>query len=488
MVSFDKIDQFVIETVFNDNGAIKGFTILDQQQKKVINNNKRVAVSNREVASTGFALGKAFRTIGAYLGIREISRYADEWTNIKSILSLVTAGEEERLRVQERLFNISQDTRQNMMATVDLYRRITTATETLGLSEQKRLQITEAINKAIIIGGGSAASNQAALVQLGQGLASGQLRGQELNSILEQSPRLARMIAEGMGLQIGQLRTVAAEGGLTPDKVLNAILNQAPKVNQEFQKMDKTIGQAFVTLSNSVGKFLNRLNEMTGASKVLAEVIVFLAKNIDTVATIIFAAFIPSIVKAIPLLDLFFLNLASGMGIFSSIKFAIIASLPAMKAFAIQAWAMSAPFLKIIAVIELAIQTIKMLKGEWNWYAEAIDSIERGTYKALNYIGRETGWWEERKQFNGTFSQGALNEPPVKNMAPINQQMANTASANQRMPNSIPANHIVNSKSYPTNNISQNININVNGARDPKITAQEINDALSEQIALGVMS
>ena len=478
MVSFDKIDQFVIETVFNDNGAIKGFTILDQQQKKVINNNKRVAVSNREVASTGFALGKAFRTIGAYLGIREIARYADEWTNIKSILSLVTAGEEERLRVQERLFNISQDTRQNMMATVDLYRRIATATETLGLSEQKRLQITEAINKAIIIGGGSAASNQAALVQLGQGLASGQLRGQELNSILEQSPRLARMIAEGMGLQIGQLRTVAAEGGLTPDKVLNAILNQAPKVNQEFQKMDKTIGQAFVTLSNSVGKFLNRLNEMTGASKVLAEVIVFLAKNIDTVAAIILAAFIPSIVKAIPLLDLFFLNLASGMGIFSSIKFAIIASLPAMKAFTTQAWAMSAPFLKIIAVIELAIQTIKMLKGEWNWYAEAIDSIERGTYKALNYIGRETGWWKERKQFNGTFSQGALNEPPVKNMAPINQ----------RMPDSIPANQIANSKSYPTNNISQNININVNGARDPKITAQEINDALSEQIALGVMS
>ena len=129
-----------------------------------------------------------------------------------------------------------------------------------------------------------------------------------------------------------------------------------------------------------------------------------------------------------------------------------------------------------------------MLKGEWNWYAEAIDSIERGTYKALNYIGRETGWWEERKQFNGTFSQGALNEPPVKNMAPINQQMANTASANQRMPNSIPANHIVNSKSYPTNNISQNININVNGARDPKITAKEIDAIVTNRLALGVMS
>lgn len=157
------------------------------------------------------------------------------------------------------------------------------------------------------------------------------------------------------------------------------------------------------------------------------------------------------------------------MGIFSSIKFAIIASLPAMKAFAIHAWAMSAPFLKIIAVIELAIQTIKMLKGEWNWYAEAIDSIERGTYKALNYVGRETGWWEERKQFNGTFSQGALNEPPVRNMTPINQQIAN-------------------SKSYPTNNINQSVNINVNGAKDPQITAKEIDAIVTNRLALGVMS
>ena len=87
----------------------------------------------------------------------------------------------------------------------------------------------------------------------------------------------------------------------------------------------------------------------------------------------------------------------------------------------------------------------------------------------MNYVGRETGWWEERKQFNGTFSQGALNEPPVRNMAPINQQIAN-------------------SKSYPTNNINHSVNINVYGARDPKITAQDINDALSDQIALGVMS
>lgn len=448
----DNIDQFVVETIFKDNGAIKGFTILDQQQKKVVSNNKQIAKTNKEVTASGFALGRAFRTIGAYLGLREITRYADEWTNIKSILSLVTDSEKERLQVQERLFNISQETRQNMLSTVDLYRRITTATESLGLSEQKRLQITEAINKAIIIGGGSAASNQAALVQLGQGLASGQLRGQELNSILEQSPRLAQMIAEGMGLQVGQLRTVAAEGALTPDKVLNAILNQAPKVNVEFSKMGKTVGQAFVVLGNSLGQFINKINEMTGASQGLANVIIFLAKNLDKVALVITAAFIPSIIRAIPLLDLMFLNLASGMGLFSSLKFAVLATLPAMRAWVATAWAMSAPFLKIIAVVELAIQAIKMLKGEWNWYAEAIDSLERGIYKGLNWVGAKTGWWEQRKNFQGTFSQGALY-PQSKNA-----------------------------------NVNQNVTFNINGAKDPQLTAKEIDAIVTNRLALGVMS
>lgn len=469
----DNIDQFVIETVFNDRGAIKGFTILDQQQRKVVANNKKIVAVNKEVAASGFPLGKAFRTIGAYIGLREISKYADEWTNIKSILSLVTSDERERVKLQERLFSMSQDTRQNMLSTVDLYRRITTSTENLGLSEEKRLKITEAINKAIIIGGGSAASNQAALVQLGQGLASGQLRGQELNSILEQSPRLAQMIAEGMGLKVGQLRTVAAEGKLTPDKVLNAILDQAPKVNQEFDKMGVTIGQAFVVLGNSIGHFINKLNEMTGASKALASVIVFLAKNIDVVASIILVSLIPSVVKAIPILDLFFLNLSSGMGIFASLKFAILASLPAMKAFIINAWAISAPFLKILAVIALVREAIKMLKGEWNWYSEAIDNIERGTYKALNWIGRKTGWWEERQNFQGTFSQGSLSKTDIEKSVVSNENKTN---------------NFVNNSNSQDKNITNSFVFNINGAKNPGITADEINGIISNQIALGVMS
>lgn len=472
----DNIDQFVVETVFKDNGAIKGFTILDQKQRSVVSNNQAIAKTNKEVANSGFALGRAFRTIGAYLGLREIARYADEWTNIKSILALVTENEKERLSVQERLFDISQNTRQNMLSTVDLYRRITTATENLGLSEQKRLQITEAINKAIIIGGGSAASNQAALVQLGQGLASGQLRGQELNSILEQSPRLAQMIAEGMGLRVGQLREIAMEGQLTPDKVLNAILNQAPKVNEEFDKMGKTIGQAFVVLGNSIGSFINKINESTGATKALANIIIFLAKNIDTVATIIAIAFIPSLVKAIPLLDLFFLNLSSGMGILGSFKFACLASLPAMKAFAAQAWAMAAPFLKIYAAIELLNQGLKMLKGEWNWYSEAIDQIERKTWGALNWLGEKTGLWKPKNNFKGTFSEGEytgyFSDVPEEmrgvSKAPTVREAAATRQTNA--------------------NVNQNVTFNINGAKDPKITAEEIDKIVSDRLALGVMS
>lgn len=448
----DNIDQFVVETVFKDNGAIKGFTTLDQQQKKVISNNKDIAKTNKEVTTTGFALGRAFKAIGAYLGIRELARYADEWTNIKSILSLVTENEKERLYVQERLFDIAQGTRQNMLSTVDLYRRITTATESLGLSEQKRLQITEAINKSLIIGGGSTAGNQAALVQLGQGLASGQLRGEELNSILEQSPRLAQMIAEGMGLRVGQLREVAMQGKLTPEKVLGAILNQAPKVNAEFEKMGTTIGQAFVILGNSLGKFINRINEMTGASQGLANVIVFLAGNIEHVAILLISAFIPRIAKSIPLLNLMFAKVGAGAGFFKTLRVALTASLPAMKAWTAQAWAMAAPFMKIYLVIELVLQAIKMLKGEWNWYAEAIDKIERGTFKALNWVGEKTGWWEQRQQFNGTFSQGALY-PQTKNA-----------------------------------NVRQNVSVTIYESKNARATGDEVINRINNQMTLGVFS
>ena len=84
-------------------------------------------------------------------------------------------------------------------------------------------RLTETVSKAVAISGASAQAADAALVQFGQALASGTLRGEELNSVMEQTPALAKAIAQGMGITVGQLRSVAAEGRLHQKKLLRPL-------------------------------------------------------------------------------------------------------------------------------------------------------------------------------------------------------------------------------------------------------------------------
>ena len=131
---------------------------------------------------------------------------------------------------------------------IRFYRRAFTSVarnaQELKKSTKDILLFTEDVSNAMLLGGGDASSQQAALVQLGQALGSGTLRGDELNSILEQAPRLAKAIAEGMGTTIGQLRQMGSEGKLTAQDVFNAIRGQSDRLKMELGKMPWTVGQA----------------------------------------------------------------------------------------------------------------------------------------------------------------------------------------------------------------------------------------------------
>src|SRR5699024_8635005 len=98
--------------------------------------------------------------------------------------------------------------------------------EALGLAQGEVLSITRTINEAIKLSGGSAASADAAITQLIQGLQSGVVRGDEFNSIMEQSPRLAQAMADGLGVTRGELRAMAMDGKLSSEVVINAIRSQ----------------------------------------------------------------------------------------------------------------------------------------------------------------------------------------------------------------------------------------------------------------------
>ena len=219
--------------------------------------------------------------IGAALTAGQVIQYADAWTEATNKLRLVTDSSEELSDTQEKLFQLSQDTRSSLSGTVDLYSKLARTTESLGLSQTDLLSITTTVNQAIQASGASSQSAEAALTQLGQGLAAGALRGEELNSVMEQTPRLARAIADGMGLSIAQLREFGAQGKLTAETVTSALLSQGDVVRSEFLQTEQTVGTAFVGLENSLSKAVGRINEAIGATGLLTAGINAVSQALD---------------------------------------------------------------------------------------------------------------------------------------------------------------------------------------------------------------
>ena len=175
--------------------------------KKMGNESQRASRKVRAASNSVDRLARSARnfigvSVGGFtaaLAIRETVRAADTYANLRSQLRLVTDDQEALNRVYADTFQLAQDTRQDLESTINLYARLARATEEVGTSEADLLTITRAINQSFIVSGASAQEASSAILQLSQGIASGTLRGEELNSVLENSPRLARAIAEGLG-------------------------------------------------------------------------------------------------------------------------------------------------------------------------------------------------------------------------------------------------------------------------------------------------
>lgn len=243
------------------------------------------------------ALAQVRNLVGAFAalgGAIAIIRQADELTTLSARLRLVTKDAEEFAAVQERVFDLAQRSRAPLSATVDLYARIANSTKDAGVGQETLLQVVETINQSVALSGAGAQAAEAALVQLGQGLGSGTLRGEELNSVLEQTPALADAIAKGLGITRGELRKYGEEGKITSQAVINALLSQRDAVASQFAQLPVTVGQATTQVGNSLQRLLGVFNETTGATGGLASVLsdfaAYLASDEVTGAVVEFAA------------------------------------------------------------------------------------------------------------------------------------------------------------------------------------------------------
>ncbi|ELY3138403.1 tape measure protein, partial [Acinetobacter baumannii] len=249
----------------------------------------RMSVATRALA--GYMAG--LLTVGS-----AISKM-DTYTGLQNRLKLVTNNQVELNKATEDTFRIAQKTYSAWDSVLQVYQRFSDNAKTLNLTMDDTARLTETVSKAVAISGASAEAADAALVQFGQALASGTLRGEELNSVMEQTPALAKAIAKGMGITVGELRSVAAEGKITSQEIVKALKNVQDEVDALFAKTDITIGQSLTLLNNEITKFVGEAGKGSGAAQALSGSIQLLANNLNLIADSAFAIGIGLMTKAV---------------------------------------------------------------------------------------------------------------------------------------------------------------------------------------------
>ncbi|MGQ1437494.1 tape measure protein [Acinetobacter baumannii] len=223
----------------------------------------------------------------------------DTYTGLQNRLKLVTNNQAELNKATEDTFRIAQKTYSAWDSVLQVYQRFSDNAKTLNLTMDDTARLTETVSKAVAISGANAEAADAALVQFGQALASGTLRGEELNSVMEQTPALAKAIAKGMGITVGELRSVAAEGKITSQEIVKALRNVESDVDALFAKTDITIGQSLTLLNNEITKFVGEAGKGSGAAQTLAEGIQILGNNLNLIINGAIVAGVGLITKAI---------------------------------------------------------------------------------------------------------------------------------------------------------------------------------------------
>lgn len=241
-----------------------------------------VSAQLNETKSVAMGLGGAFA--GAF-ATQQLINYADTWTQLNSRLKLASDSAEEFTQNQRVLMDISQRTGTSVEANTNMFSRMSSSLKQLGYTASDTAKVTELVATTLRLSGAGASEASAVITQFGQSMASGVLRGDEFNSIMENGGRFAQALADGLGVNVGQLRAMAEAGQLTANTVMPALLGQLSKVRAEGAQMGATVAASAQRVENAFMAWVGGANQASGATSSLAGGLDSLAENIDSVAS-----------------------------------------------------------------------------------------------------------------------------------------------------------------------------------------------------------
>lgn len=249
--------------------------------EKASKSTKELSDNQKNAISSADALASAVKRLAAsYLSIQGLKKavdLSDGLVSTRARLDRMNDGLQTTQQLETMIYQSAQRSRGNFMDTMGLVSQLGTMAGSAFGNTKEIVQFAEQLNKQLALSGASGQAAQAAILQLEQGLASGVLRGDELNSVMEQAPAIARSIADYLQVDMGKLREMGAQGQITAAIVKNAMFAAAAETNAEFAKTPMTWAQVWTVASNAAIRALDPL----------LAAINWVANNIQTVVPIV---------------------------------------------------------------------------------------------------------------------------------------------------------------------------------------------------------
>lgn len=272
--------KYTIEIEADAAKLLAGQASADTALKQIENSVKKTANSADKLDKSLDNLGGGFSRLAVavkgYISIQaliKLQQISEEFTLLQARVTRLSSSSEEGARSFQQLVSIASTTGASLGDTVNLWQQLTATLKTVGATNSDVNRLVMTLQKIGTIGGSSAQEMANALRQFMQSVASGRIQAEEFNSVLEQMPELARQIADGMGIPFNELRQLMLAGKLDIGEVLAAIERRSDEINQQFEKMPRTVTQATNALVTQFGVAVSKIDDAIGASRYLAKLL-----------------------------------------------------------------------------------------------------------------------------------------------------------------------------------------------------------------------
>lgn len=262
------------------NDAEKAFRSVDEtigQARKSVkglsDDSSKISSKVKQISSTlnNMSVGVAAITAAAGVAVKKIADYSDTVIQTKARLDLMNDGLQTTQELQQKIYDSATRARGAYQSTADAVSKMGILAGNAFSSNDEIIAFMEQVNKQFTISGTTAEGVRAAMLQLTQAMGSGMLRGEELNSVLEQVPTIVQTIAKYLGTNVGTLREMAKEGQITSEVVKTALLSAADETNAKFESMPKTFSQIWADFKNralfAFQPVLEKINELASTGR-----------------------------------------------------------------------------------------------------------------------------------------------------------------------------------------------------------------------------